>query len=70
MKKQSLQPSVDDLARAADGGHNLAAYLVALLLYRHNCGADNDDAMRRYMRRVKGEEESWVATAADQRVCS
>ena len=63
------QPCLDDLARAADGEHNLAAYLVAILLYRHNSGADDDDTMRRCMRWVEGKEESRVAAAAaDQRV--
>jgi hypothetical protein len=52
-----------DLARTANGSHNLAAYLVALLLYRHNGATDDDDTARRYMRRVKGEEGSRVAVA-------
>ena len=39
------------------------AYLVALLLYRHNDDAGDDDTMRRYIRWVKGEEVSWVATS-------
>jgi hypothetical protein len=29
MEKHSYRPCLDDPARAADGGHNLAAYLVA-----------------------------------------
>uniref|UniRef100_K3YKZ9 F-box domain-containing protein n=1 Tax=Setaria italica TaxID=4555 RepID=K3YKZ9_SETIT len=56
---------LDDLARAAAGGLNVAAYLVALFLYRDNGGASDDDTARRYMRRVQGEEESWVAAAVD-----
>ena len=47
---------LDDLARAADGGHNLVAYLVTILLCRHNGDAHDDDTARRYMRRVEGEE--------------
>ena len=54
------RPCLDDLTYAADGGHNLVAYLVAILLYRHNGDAHDDDTMRRYMRRVEGEEESWA----------
>ena len=64
MEKRSPQPCLDDLTRAADGGHNLAAYLVAILLYRHNGGAGDDDIARQCMRQVEGEEESPVA--ADQ----
>ena len=60
MEKQSLQPCLDDLSRNANGGHNLAAYLVTLLLYRHNGSVGNDDTVRRYMNRVEGEEELQV----------
>jgi hypothetical protein len=68
MEKHSPRPCLDDLARAADGGHSLAACLVALLLYRHNGDAGIDDTARRYLRQVEGEEESRAAAAADQRV--
>ena len=63
MEKHSPRPCLDDLTRAADGGHNLAAYPVALLLYSHNGDAGDDDTMRRYMGWVSGEEESWAAVA-------
>jgi hypothetical protein len=36
MEKHSPPPCLDDLTHIADGGHNLAAYLVTLLLYRYN----------------------------------
>jgi hypothetical protein len=45
----------------------MAAYLVAIFLYRHNGDAGDDGTVRRYIRRVKGEEESRGA-AVDQRV--
>ena len=61
MEKHSPQPCLDDLARAADGGHNQAAYLVTLLLYRHNGDAGDDDTARQYIRWVEGEEVSWAA---------
>jgi hypothetical protein len=61
--KAQPRPCLDDLAHAADGGHNLAAYLVTLLLYRHNGDAGDDDTTRRYIRRVEGEEVSWAAVA-------
>ena len=66
-EKHSPRPCLQDLARTAGGGHNLAAYLVTLLLYRHGGDAGNDDTTRRYIRWVEGEEESWAA-AVDQRV--
>ena len=65
MENHSPRRCLNDLARAADSGHNLAAYLVTLLLYRHNGAAGDDDTARWYMRRVKGEEESRTV-AADQ----
>ena len=40
------QPCLDDLAHTTNGGHNLAAYVVAILLYRHNGDARDDDTAR------------------------
>jgi hypothetical protein len=42
----------NDLRRAAEGGHDAAAYLYVILLYRDNGGAATDDAAKGYMRRV------------------
>ena len=67
MEKHNPWPCLDDLAHAADGGHNLVAYLVTILLYRHNGDAHDNDTVRRYMRRLEGEEE-WLAAMVDQRV--
>jgi TPR repeat protein len=44
----------NDLRRAAEGGHDAAAYLYAILLYRDNGGAAADDTAKWYMRRVAG----------------
>jgi hypothetical protein len=44
----------NDLRRAAEGGHDAAAYLYAILLYRDNGGATADDTAKGYMRRVAG----------------
>jgi TPR repeat protein len=44
----------NDLRRAAEGGHDAAAYLYAILLYRDNGGAASDDTAKGYMRRVTG----------------
>ena len=61
------RPRLNDLICAANGRHNLVAYLVTIFLYRHNGNASNNDTTRQYMRRVEGEEES-LAVAVDQRV--
>jgi hypothetical protein len=44
----------NDLRRATEGGHDAAAYLYAILLYRDNGGAAADDTAKGYMRRVGG----------------
>jgi hypothetical protein len=44
----------NDLRCATKGGHDEAAYLHAILLYRDNGGAAADDTMKGYMRRVAG----------------
>jgi hypothetical protein len=44
----------NDLRRAAEGGHDAAAYLYAILLYRDNGSAAADDTMKRYMKQVAG----------------
>jgi hypothetical protein len=44
----------NDLRGAAEGGHDAAAYLYAILLYRNNGGATADDTVKGYIRRVAG----------------
>jgi hypothetical protein len=44
----------NDLRRAAEGGHDAAAYLYTILLYRDNGSAAADDTAKGYMRRVAG----------------
>ena len=58
IEKHSPRPCLDNLVCATDGKHNLVAYLVILLHYRHNGNAGDDDTVRRYIRWVEGEEVS------------
>jgi hypothetical protein len=44
----------NDLQCAAEGGHDAAAYLYAILLYRDNGSATAADTAKGYMRRVAG----------------
>jgi hypothetical protein len=44
----------NDLRRAAEDGHDVAAYLYAILLYRDNGRAAADNTAKWYMRRVAG----------------
>ena len=68
VENHSPRPCLDYLTRAADGGHNMAAYLVAIFLYRHNGDAGDDDTIMRYIRWAEGKEESWATAIVDQRV--
>ena len=63
MENHSPWPCLNYLTHVTNGGHNAADYLVAIFLYRHNGGAGNDNTVRRYIRWVEGEEESWAAVA-------
>jgi TPR repeat protein len=42
----------NDLRRAAEGGHDAATYLYAILLYKNNGSAATDDTAKGYMRQV------------------
>jgi hypothetical protein len=44
----------NDLRRAAEGGHDAAAYLYDILFYRDNGSAAAYDTVRWYMRLVAG----------------
>jgi hypothetical protein len=47
-----LNRGCNDLRRAAEGGHDAAAYIYAILLYRENGSAAADETAKGYMRRV------------------
>jgi hypothetical protein len=44
----------NDLRRVTEGGHDAAAYLYTILIYRDNGSATADDTAKGYMRRVAG----------------
>jgi hypothetical protein len=43
----------DELTRAAEGGHNVAAYVAAVLHYRTNAGITNDDTARWHIKQAE-----------------
>ena len=50
-------PVIDkNLESATHGGHKLAAYVAAVLLYMANGGAGVDNTARQYMRQAVGDE--------------
>jgi TPR repeat protein len=56
------------LRRAAEGGHDAAAYLYAILLYRENGSAATDTA-KGYMRRVAGGGSTTSSRWLSNEVC-
>ncbi|KAG2611919.1 hypothetical protein PVAP13_4KG230705 [Panicum virgatum] len=57
------RPFIIELAHAAKCRHNVVAYVAAILLFRANTGADDDQAARWYMHQVEGEEEVMAGAA-------
>jgi hypothetical protein len=55
------QRGYNDLRRTAEGGHDAAAYLYAILIYRYNGGAAIDDTAKGYMRRVAGGDSTMLS---------
>ncbi|CAN6308944.1 unnamed protein product [Urochloa humidicola] len=54
--RSELDCPLDNLKSAADKGHNLAAYLLALCLYRRNGGAVDDEKAKELIRKLEGED--------------
>ncbi|RLN28483.1 hypothetical protein C2845_PM05G19610 [Panicum miliaceum] len=54
----------ENLERAAAGGHKVAAYVAAILLYLANGGATIDDTAKQYMRQTVAVEESVLVALA------
>jgi hypothetical protein len=65
-ENHSPPPCLDYLTHAANGRHNVVAYLVTIFLCRHNGNVSYDNTVRRYKRRVEDEEESRIAATANQ----
>ncbi|CAO2142935.1 unnamed protein product [Urochloa humidicola] len=63
VNRTELQCPLDNLASAADEGHNLAAYTLAMCLYRHNAGAVDDEKAKELIRKLEGEDGPGAAAA-------
>ena len=48
-----LMPWLDMLEHSAMAGHDVAAFVLSLVLHRFNSGASNDNISRRLLRRPK-----------------
>jgi hypothetical protein len=49
------RPPLDELHRASQAGHKVAAYVAVVVLYRFYSGDDADDTAFAYMKQVEGE---------------
>ena len=58
---RSLTPPIEWLQHSAKASHKLGMYVYALMLYRFNTGAGNDDIARRLLRKLEGAKEAGPA---------
>ncbi|CAO2044974.1 unnamed protein product [Urochloa humidicola] len=61
--RSDLVCPLDNLKSAAHKGHNLAAYMLAVCLYRRNGGAVDDEKAKELIRKLKGEDGPGAAAA-------
>ena len=52
----TITPRLDMREHAAESGHELAMYVLSLVLHRSNSGATNDTTGRRLLRKVECDE--------------
>ena len=52
----ALMPRLDMLEHSAVAGHDVAAFILSLVLHRSNSSAGNDNIARRWLRKVEGDE--------------
>jgi hypothetical protein len=52
----TLMPWLDMLERSTKAGHDVAAFVLYIVLHRSNSGASNDNIARQWLRKVKGDE--------------
>ncbi|CAN6333203.1 unnamed protein product [Urochloa humidicola] len=62
----SLGAPLDPLESAANGGHNVAAYTLAMCLYRRNGGAADDEKVMAWLRKIEGDEMEAGATVGSR----
>jgi hypothetical protein len=58
----TLMSSLDMLERFVTAGHDVATFVLSLVLHRSNSGTDNDNIARRLLRKVEGDEAGPVVT--------
>ena len=54
--RSALMLWLDMLERSTAAGHDVAAFVLSLVLHWSNSDADNDNIVRRWLRKVEGDE--------------
>ena len=54
--RSALMPWLNMLERSTAAGHDVAAFVLSLVLHRSNSGAGNDNIAARWLRKVEGDE--------------
>ena len=54
--RSTLMPWLTMLERSAMAGHDVAAFVLSLVLHRSNSSAGNENIARRWLRKVEGDE--------------
>ena len=54
--RSALMPRIDMLEISTTIGHDVATFVLSLVLHRSNSGASNDNIAQRLLRKVKGDE--------------
>ena len=52
----TLMPWLDMVERSAAAGHDVATFVLSLVLHRSNSSVGNDNIARRWLRKVEGDE--------------
>jgi hypothetical protein len=62
---------LDMLKRSTVAGHDVATFILSLVLYRSNSGADNANIARRWLRKVEGDEAGLVVNVTGKnKICT
>jgi len=59
--RSALMPWLDMLERSTMASHDVAAFVLSLVLHRSNSGAGNDNIARRLLRKVECDEAGLAA---------
>jgi hypothetical protein len=59
--RSTLMSQLDMLERSTTVGHDVAAFVLSLVLHRSNSGASNDNIALRWLRKVEGDKAGLAA---------